>query len=411
VRDRSNSGWPRSPFRWRFVAASLVLHGLALLRLQWPAGPVEEAASSRPPAPIAVELIERDPEQLAQGLAEQTTGVIPHAALDFVDTATAHLAQIPQQNQVEQQTVAAHEVRTTTRSPAVLEVTLQEQAARTEDVERKTVTPEQVRPTPPTSAISVQAQTAVTQQVALATSAQHEEPPAQVEPRVTARVIEHEAREETLAQQAAQPVAQGTEPLHGDLAVTPPQPLAARPRVVAHSADERRNRAEASWLAGHYRALTASRRTAVAPARLRPRLIATAYEYSFQTPTSVVHVAVVARSLGGGPPPVPGAAAAGAGEALAGAPRSEEEPDLSEIAEKVAHVLPLVYWDWARRGEVAGHTAVRFRLNRDGYVVDPSLIRSAGDPRIDRESGSALLLASPFTYVPGWIELSLTFRG
>lgn len=85
--------------------------------------------------------------------------------------------------------------------------------------------------------------------------------------------------------------------------------------------------------------------------------------------------------------------------------------DIQEIAAKVAQVLPLVYWKWSRRGELMGETTVSFRLNADGYVDQASLLHSSGDAQIDRDSSAALILASPFAYQPGWITLTLAFRG
>ena len=90
---------------------------------------------------------------------------------------------------------------------------------------------------------------------------------------------------------------------------------------------------------------------------------------------------------------------------------NEEETELNDIAEKVAKVLPLVYWNWQRRGELVGQTTVVFKLNADGYVDQSSLSESSGDPRIDQDSGNALLLASPFDYEAGWIKLTLVFHG
>jgi len=99
-------------------------------------------------------------------------------------------------------------------------------------------------------------------------------------------------------------------------------------------------------------------------------------------------------------------------------PRVGEPDDLVDadarahaIAEKVAKVLPLIYWDWDRRGQICGSSRVLFRLNGEGYVEKLTVAERMGDPVIARESDNALLLASPYDYLDGWIELKLTFRG
>jgi len=73
--------------------------------------------------------------------------------------------------------------------------------------------------------------------------------------------------------------------------------------------------------------------------------------------------------------------------------------------------MPLVYWDPTRRGEITGDLRIRFRLGTNGYVEAAELVRSSQDSVIDNASTAVLHIAEPYIYVPGWIEIDLTFRG
>jgi hypothetical protein len=96
-----------------------------------------------------------------------------------------------------------------------------------------------------------------------------------------------------------------------------------------------------------------------------------------------------------------------AGCSLSGA----EQDAVMSIAEKVARVVELIYWDWDHLGELQGETKLEFIMSQDGYVERFRIVARSGEAVLTRESANALLMASPFAYTDGWIELKLTFRG
>lgn len=89
----------------------------------------------------------------------------------------------------------------------------------------------------------------------------------------------------------------------------------------------------------------------------------------------------------------------------------DREAVLEMIRRRIAKTMPLVFWDPTQRGQQLGRATVRFRMTRGGYVSAYELVRSSGDLEMDEAAHTVLHLAEPYVYVPGWIELALTFRG
>ncbi len=91
--------------------------------------------------------------------------------------------------------------------------------------------------------------------------------------------------------------------------------------------------------------------------------------------------------------------------------RQDRQYVIAQIAERIRRMMPLVYWDSARKNELLGRTQVRFRMNSGGYVAVMEVLRSSGDAHVDAASRTVLHLAEPYVFVPGWIELELAFKG
>ncbi|OGR13576.1 MAG: hypothetical protein A2341_09435 [Deltaproteobacteria bacterium RIFOXYB12_FULL_58_9] len=83
---------------------------------------------------------------------------------------------------------------------------------------------------------------------------------------------------------------------------------------------------------------------------------------------------------------------------------------IDTILAKVAQVMPLVYWKLNRTDAIYGTVLVRFLMSRNGYVDGFKVVESQGDRDIELAAYHALILASPYVYAPGWIELTLVFQ-
>ncbi len=92
-------------------------------------------------------------------------------------------------------------------------------------------------------------------------------------------------------------------------------------------------------------------------------------------------------------------------------PQQDRERVIAMIKERIARVMPLVYWNTARKGQRVGQARVRFRMDRRGYVRELEIIEVEGVPDISDATHAVLHLAEPYVFVPGWIELELAFRG
>ncbi len=89
----------------------------------------------------------------------------------------------------------------------------------------------------------------------------------------------------------------------------------------------------------------------------------------------------------------------------------DRERAIEQIERRIRRTMPMVYWNTSRKDQLVGRAVVRFRLNNGGYVASYELVASSGDLEVDKASRTVLHLAEPYMYVPGWVELSLAFRG
>ncbi|MBI3179026.1 MAG: energy transducer TonB [Deltaproteobacteria bacterium] len=98
-------------------------------------------------------------------------------------------------------------------------------------------------------------------------------------------------------------------------------------------------------------------------------------------------------------------------EAQAGAPDPRQEQIVAIVAKinrTVPQAVPIAYIN-APTLTAQGITTVRFTLRRDGSIDDLRVVTATGRRDLESSARRVLLMAQPFEYLSGWVEVTLAF--